>query len=158
MQSIEGFIKKHLAEGRIMQIATVSGGQPWVCTVYYIEDDELNLYWLSWPSRRHSQEIARHNKIAIAVPVKLDRPVVGVQAEGTAGVVNDRETIAKIMERYSKRYGAGHRFYNNFVAGKNQHAMYKFVPRKFVLFDEMNFLQSARKEWLPHVDTHSKAL
>lgn len=139
-------IKNYMVQGKVMQIATVSGGQPWVCTVYYVEDDQLNLYWLSFPSRRHSQEIAAHNKIAITVPIKLDLPVIGIQAEGTAAVVNDRKTVAEVMKRYVERHHEGHRFYDNFVVGKNLHALYKFSPSRFVLFDEVNLLANSPKE------------
>jgi uncharacterized protein YhbP (UPF0306 family) len=91
---IDILIKKYLSKSRMMQIATVDNGQPWICTVYYVEDEDLNLYWLSLPTRRHSQEIEKHNKIAIAVPVKFDKPVVGIQAEGTAEAIKSAGEIA----------------------------------------------------------------
>jgi uncharacterized protein YhbP (UPF0306 family) len=117
----------------------VDGDQPWICTVYFVEDDDLNLYWLSLPARRHSQEIARHNKIAVAAPIKFDKPVIGIQAQGKAEAVADKEIIANIMRRYVERYGSGQQFYDNFVAGRNQHVLFKFAPSTFVLFDEVNF-------------------
>lgn len=145
MEPLE-LIRQYLPSARMMQVATVSGSQPWICTVYFVEDDELNLYWLSLPTRRHSQEIAVHNKIAIAVPIKFDKPVTGIQAEGTAEVVTDRQAIADVMERYVERYNSGQQFYDRFVAGQNQHALYRFTPTKYVLFDEVNFPDDGRKE------------
>lgn len=88
--SLQEHIKKNLTEMRMMQVASVRGDQPWICTVYFVADDTQNLYWLSLPERRHSQEIAAHTKVAIAVPVKFDtQPVIGLQAEGTAEIVRD---------------------------------------------------------------------
>lgn len=145
MEPLE-LIRQYLPQGRMMQIATVSGDQPWICTVYFVEDDQLNLYWLSWPTRRHSQEIAANNKIAVAVPVKFDKPVVGVQAEGTAEVVTDKQVVADVMRRYVERYNSGQQFYERFAAGQNQHVLYKFTPSKFVLFDEVSFPSDGRKE------------
>jgi len=139
-------IRRYLPQGRMMQIATVSGDQPWICTVYFVEDDQLNLYWLSFPTRRHSQEIAAHNKVAVAVPIKFDKPVTGIQAEGTAEIVTDRAVIADVMKRYVERYNSGQQFYDRFVAGQNQHVLYKFTPSKYVLFDEVTFPDDGRKE------------
>ena len=141
-------IRSYLPQGRMMQVATVADEQPWICTVYFVEDDDMNLSWLSLPTRRHSQEIARHNKIAVAIPIKFDKPVVGIQAEGDAAAVADKLLIATVMQRYVDRYGSGQQFYDNFVAGRNQHVLFKLTPRKFVLFDEVNFPEDGRKEIL----------
>lgn len=145
MEPLE-LIRQYLPKGRMMQIATVSGDQPWICTVYFVEDDDLNLYWLSLPTRRHSQEIATHNKVAIAVPIKFDKPVTGIQAQGTAAPVTDERVIADVMRRYVDRYNSGQQFYDLFVAGQNQHVLYKFTPSKYVLFDEVTFPDDGRKE------------
>ncbi len=140
-------IQEYLGEGRVMQVATVNHGKPWICSVYYVTDDQQNLYWLSLPSRRHSSDIAADNTIAIAVAVKSDKPVIGIQAEGKAVVVNDPAQIQKIMKQYTERYNAGKDFYDNFIAGNNQHLLYKFTPQTYVLFDEVNYPQDARQEW-----------
>lgn len=132
-------IRQYLPGARMMQIATVKGAQPWVCTVYFVEGDDLNLYWLSLPTRRHSQEIHNGSKVAIAVPIKFDKPVVGIQAEGEASEVTDPEAVKRIMQKYIERHNAGHDFYGKFAAGENQHKMYKFTPRKLVLFDEVSY-------------------
>jgi len=132
-----------------MQLATVRGGQPWVCSVYYASDDKLNIYWLSLPTRRHSEDISVHNKAAITIPVKFDQPVIGLQAEGTVDTVTEPKQIAKLMKLYVKRYNAGQDFYDNFIAGKNKHLIYRFKPTKFSLFDELNFPKSSSQDWTP---------
>lgn len=140
-------IRGYLQDARMMQIATVEGSQPWICTVYFAPDDALNLYWLSLPSRRHSQDIASGSKVAVAIPVKFDKPVIGIQAEGAAHEVTEPGDIANVMQKYVGRYNSGQEFYDNFVAGKNKHKLYKFTPRKFVLFDEVTFpVGQGRKE------------
>ena len=145
MQPLD-LIRSYLPQGRTMQIATVDGDQPWICTVYFVEDEELNLYWLSFPTRRHSREIAKHSKVAVAVPIKFDKPVVGIQAEGAAETVADKEVIAAVMQRYVAKYNSGQQFYDNFVAGRNQHVLFKFTPSTYVLFDEVNFPTDGRQE------------
>lgn len=138
-------LKKHISGGRVMQIATVSGNRPWICTVYYVEDEAGNLYWLSSPPRRHSQEIEQNPNIAVTIVVKSDQPVVGVQIEGEANVIDDAEVVRFVMERYLLRHGVGKDFYDNFIAGKNQHQLYKLTPKSIVLFDEVNFAGDPRQ-------------
>jgi uncharacterized protein YhbP (UPF0306 family) len=145
MEPLE-LVRDYLSKGRIMQIATTDGDQPWICSVYYVEDDKLNLYWLSLPTRRHSQQIAKNNKVAISIAIKADQPVIGIQAEGVAEVVERKTTVAKMMLKYVARFAVGGRFYDNLKKGKNQHVMYRFVPRTMVLFDEVTFPGDGRKE------------
>jgi uncharacterized protein YhbP (UPF0306 family) len=145
---IDILIKKYLSKSRMMQIATVDNGQPWICTVYYVEDEGLNLYWLSLPTRRHSQEIAKQSKVAVAIPVKFDKnPIIGIQVEGTAEAIKSAGEIAKVMKKYVAKYDSGKQFYDNFIAGKNEHWLYRFTPKSFVLFDEVTFKDNTRKEW-----------
>lgn len=128
-----------------MQLATCKNNRPWVCTVYYVAEG-FDLYWLSEPGRRHSIEIVNNQNVAVTVPAKLNKPVVGVQAGGTADQVHDALQIKRVMEAYTKKYGEGQDFYANFKRGQNKHAMYKFHPTKFVLFDELNFPEDGRQE------------
>jgi uncharacterized protein YhbP (UPF0306 family) len=145
MEPLE-LIRSYLPYGRVMQVATVNNDQPWICSVYYVEDNDMNLYWLSFPTRRHSLEIAKHNKIATTIPIKHDRPVIGIQAEGAAEAVADKELIAEVMERYVQRHNAGGRFYDRFDAGENQHVLFRFTPVSYVLFDEVTFPDNGRHE------------
>jgi uncharacterized protein YhbP (UPF0306 family) len=147
-QGLDELIKKYLQQGMMMQIATTSGVQPWICTVYFVPDEQQNLYWLSLPARRHSLEIAKNNKIAIAIAIKFDKnPIIGIQAEGTAEVVDDPEVVKEIMPYYIEKYGSGKDFVELFEAGKNQHQLYKFAPNKYFLFDEINFKDGQKHEW-----------
>ncbi len=133
-----------------MQLATVRDNKPWICSVYYVADDEQQrLYWLSKPERRHSQEIAQNSQIAVAIAVKADKPVIGIQAEGKATEVKDAETVKAVMQRYIDKYGEGKDFYNNFVDGTNQHSLYCFTPERYVLFDEINYPGGVGQEWRP---------
>ncbi|HYG84135.1 MAG TPA: RNase H family protein [Verrucomicrobiae bacterium] len=142
-------INQYLLGGRLMQLATVNNDQPWVCTVHYVYV-RGNVYWLSLPSRRHSQEIECHDKVAFAMAVKHDKPVVGIQGEGRAEVVRHEPEIAEVMQAYVSKYGIGQDFYENFLAGKNQHWLYKCPPRLLVLFDEVHFDKTiSRQEWRP---------
>ncbi len=142
---VKELIKKYLTEGKVMQLATVSNGKPWVCTVYYVFYSG-NLYWLSWPERRHSRELAHNSQVAATVAVKLDVPVIGVQVEGLAVEVKNEDEIKTVMALYTEKYNAGHSFYDAFTQGKNHHYMYKLTPEKVQLFDELHFPKNDIKQ------------
>ncbi|MGH9857702.1 MAG: pyridoxamine 5'-phosphate oxidase family protein [Acidobacteriota bacterium] len=132
-------IKDYLAKSRVMQIATISGGRPWICTVYFVEDDGLNLYWMSLPMRRHSRDIEKHPHVAAAITVKYDKPVIGIQIEGQAEIVTDVVAAKSVVGKYVEKYDTGKQFYDNTLNGTNQHKLYHLRPARIVLFDEVNF-------------------
>jgi uncharacterized pyridoxamine 5'-phosphate oxidase family protein len=131
--------KQYLAEKQILQLATLHDLKPWISTVHFVADDDMNLYWLSLPTRRHSEDIARNPNVAVAVVVKADWPVAGLQFEGTAKEVYDPHVVKVILQRYLAIYDRGKDFYENFMAGRNQHILYRFTPKRGQLFDEVNF-------------------
>lgn len=120
---------------RVMQLATSRGGQPWICTVYFVVNGG-KFYWLSFPERRHSQELEENAKAAVAVVLKQDLPVVGVQAEGTVCVIRDVETAAPILDQYVQKYGSGQAFIERLKEGANKHDLYCLEPSYVALFDE----------------------
>jgi len=147
---LEDYIRKYLAEGRMLQVATSADGQPWICTVYYVTDQDNNIYWLSYPERRHSQEIEKNPQVAAAIAIKFeDKPVIGLQVEGKVDTIQDAAIVKSVMDDYVAKYDSGKEFYINFTVGTNKHKLYKLTSELFVLFDEVNFPNNSRQEWRP---------
>lgn len=146
MEKAVRLVKQYLSDGRAIQLATSVNDIPWISTVYYVVDEKLNIYWLSYPTRRHSQDIAVNPNVALTLVVKQDIPVIGVQAQGVAMEIKRASTVIKVMALYIKKYGAGKDFYKNFTLKKNKHSLYQFAPSKFVLFDEQNFEHDSPQE------------
>ena len=139
-RTAEQYADEFLALGQVMQLATSNNNTPWISTVYFVADEDRNLYWLSIPERRHSQEVAANPEVAAAIAVKQDIPVIGIQASGRVEIVNDSDVVEKILAMYMKKYdGAGQDFHQRFIAGKNKHQLYKLTPANLVLFDEVHF-------------------
>lgn len=136
---------EEVARAKTMQLATEKGGQPWVCTVYFVLYAG-NFYWLSYPERRHSQELAENPRVGIAIQLKTGLPVIGLQAEGDAAVVDGLAEIEAVLARYVAKYGSGERFVQRYKEGKNRHALYRFAPRRVVLFDEQNYPENSQHE------------
>lgn len=139
-KTAEQYADEFLGLGMVMQLATSRDNTPWISTVYFVADAERNIYWLSLPGRRHSEEVTNNPHVAIAIAIKQDLPVIGIQAEGTVAIVEDAAVVEKILADYMKKYdGAGKEFHQRFLAGKNQHQLYKLTPSSLVLFDEVHF-------------------
>lgn len=145
---IEKLIRKYLVQCHMMSLATVNGDKPWVATVYYVMDDDLNLYWASPADTNHSQQISDNQNVAIAIPVvhKKSQPVVGIQIEGVANKVDGKDKIETIARQYAKQYGFGEKWVEKFSNDQTKHKLYKFSPKKFVLFDDISFPDNPRQE------------
>lgn len=146
--NLRRLIKDYLKEGRMMAVATVSGNQPWNCTLMFVSDENLNLYWISAPDTRHSKEIQKNKKATAAIPIKYTGlTVVGLQVEGDAQLVKDSGEIKRAIRLYTDKHERGERWYKDFIAGKNIHKLYRIKPRLFVLFDRENFPKNSRREF-----------
>ncbi len=140
-------VRDYLTKAQIMQIATVHDHQPWVATVYFATDIDLNLYWMSRASRRHSQEILENPKVAgtIVLPHNYGEKVRGIQFEGTARQLSDGDAQAGI-NIYSSRFWIVEDRATTAAEGGDQHFCFQIRPSKFVLFDEVNFPTDPRQE------------
>lgn len=140
-------VRDYLTKAQIMQIATVRDHQPWVATVYFATDIDLNLYWMSRASRRHSQEILENPKVAgvIVLPHNYGEKVRGIQFEGNARQLSDGDAQAGI-NIYSSRFWIVEDRATTVSEGGDQHFCYQIRSSKFVLFDEVNFPNDPRQE------------
>ncbi|MDB5167478.1 MAG: hypothetical protein JWN26_623 [Candidatus Saccharibacteria bacterium] len=141
-------IEQYLAESKIMQLATSRDDKPWICSLHYAADKNGFIYWITKPTTRHSEDIAVNSNVAITIAVKTDRPLVGIQAEGTATAVEDPELLKSAMEVYIERHGTDRAFADLIIAGTNEHKLYQFTPSRYSLFDEVNFAHQPPQEWV----------
>lgn len=149
----EEIVRKALKEQKIMQLATSRDGQPWLCTVHFYCDDELNIYWFSTEARRHSREITDNPKAAAYVLVHENTPeenyVIGITLEGAAeclGTNFDEEIGVGYVNKHAKDAN----FIADIKAGANSHKLYRLRPDNIVLFDNLHFADEPRQEWKPH--------
>ncbi len=141
-------ITDYLKQAKMMQVATSEDNQPWVCTVYFVHDKDFNLYWISKPERRHSQEIRNNEKVAgvIVHHHTPGDPIRGIQFQGIAKELTAREAVKSAMGLYAKRYGFTQDRVDAIVNNTDGHFVYKISPSQFVLYDEVNFPESPRQE------------
>ena len=130
-----------------MQLATAADGRPWICNLHMATDDENSIYWISKLTSRHSKDISTNPHVAMTLAVKADRPLIGVQIEGTATVVTDSDTIRVAMTDWMRRHGGSEKFVDSIVDGTNEHKLYQLTPKRFQLLDEVNFPDSPVQEY-----------
>jgi uncharacterized protein YhbP (UPF0306 family) len=143
-------VKQYLPQVNIMQLATVTHDSPYICTVHYYSDDDLNLYWTSMLSRRHSEEIARNPKVAAYTLVHENTPeedyVIGITFIGEAQLMG-AEISPAIAEAYAKKLRDTPDFVRKVADDTTPFKFYKFTPEKVVLFDNKDFPKDPRQEF-----------
>lgn len=143
---IKQLITDYLQEARLMQVATVKYGKPWVCTVNFAVDEDFNLYWMSLRSTHHSQQLAHSPSVAGAI-VKDPTRIQGIQFEGTAQEVTGEE-LDRVNAIYQARYGdKPERLQEAKSNDPSVRGYYKIIPTKLVLFDKINFPDNPRQEY-----------
>lgn len=97
---VEQLVREYIDKTVHMSLATVRGAKPWVCEVHFAYDKELNLYYRSLKSRRHSQEIAVNPYVAgdIIDKYAVGDAVVGLYFEGKAELLKAGEIRRKASE------------------------------------------------------------
>lgn len=131
-----------------MQLATAVNNQPWVCSVWFATDSDLDIYWFSSETRRHSKELLKNQKVAgaIVLPQDPDDPPRGLQFQGIAEVLENQEDIDKAISVYSGRIFSKEKIKEFMEHKEKPHKFYRIKVNKFVLFDAINFPDNSRQE------------
>jgi uncharacterized protein YhbP (UPF0306 family) len=133
---IEKIIRQYLPQVIHMSLATTKDSKPWVCEVHFAYDDDLNIYFRSLTSRRHSHEIADNSSVAgnIVTQHFLDQPVRAVYFEGQAKLLQPGRTQDQAFESLSKRLHLSESIMDE--AGRpDGHQFYEIAVENFYLFD-----------------------
>ena len=66
MELTKQHVLDFLKTNKLMQVATF-GDFPWIVNVFYVFDDDLNLFFLSAENILHCRQIAQNEKVAVAI-------------------------------------------------------------------------------------------
>jgi nitroimidazol reductase NimA-like FMN-containing flavoprotein (pyridoxamine 5'-phosphate oxidase superfamily) len=114
-------------------------GVPWASPVWFAMEDQTELYWVSHPDARHSQNIAARPQIAMVVFDSTVRPGSGqgVYMTASAAQVADPDAIKRgiaVFSRESVRDGIGewgvHR-----VTGEQRLRLYRASVHQYWILD-----------------------
>ncbi|HXE09808.1 MAG TPA: pyridoxamine 5'-phosphate oxidase family protein [Verrucomicrobiae bacterium] len=130
---------------KIMQLATAEDNKPWVCTVHFYADKDLNLWWSSRTDRKHSQQLAKNPSASATIMVHENNPdenyVIAVTATGRAELVKD------IPEEVRQAYIIKLDRPEHLLPPSNMQEFYRLKPDSMVVFDTKNFPQNPRQEF-----------
>lgn len=136
---VEKVIRDYLPQVIHLSLGTSKNNKPWVCEVHYAYDEDLNLYYRSLTSRRHSQEIADNPNVAgnIVKQHSLEDGVLGVYFEGTAKKLEPGEEQNKAFECIKQRLKAGDEILEE-AERPDGHQFYKISVDNFYVFGNLD--------------------
>lgn len=142
--NLHALLRQFFTENTLMQLATVADGQPWLCNVYFVTDEEDNIYWTSARGkRRHSKEIT-NNPLAAATIVHDSKRKQAVQITGKAYEVSLNDA-KRVDELYSAKYGDKNRLTEVMADLPDGRAYWVLKPETIELWDEVNFPNSPKQ-------------
>ena len=146
---LEKIIREYIDHSIHMSLGTTNGSEPWVCEVHFVYDNELNLYFRSLRSRRHSQDIESNPKVAgnIVKQHDIGEPGHGVYFEGTAVIVTSDKDRQRLFPLFEQRLGASESILED-ARQPNGHQFYKISVTNWYAFG-MFGNASAQKYHLP---------
>ncbi len=138
-------LKEFLAKNTLMQIATVGEAGPWICNVYFVADDNNNLYWTSARSRRHSKEILENPNVAATIVHDAKRKqAVQITGEAFDAWPNDLEYINNL---YAQKFGDKPTRMEEVMANTpDARAYWVLRPTYITLWDEVNFPDNPKQQ------------
>jgi len=132
-----------LATKKLMILAT-SNGHPWIASVFYSFDKDLNLYFISSPSTIHGKHIEKNKEVAAAIVDSHQKPSDVKRGLQIYGIVKKVSGINKVRHalRLWKDFLNIQRpdiSFENMKKGLYKGRMYKITPKKIKLFDQEKF-------------------
>ena len=145
--NLDELLQEYLETNKLMQLATLgTDGQPWLCNVYYVHDEDNNLYWTSARSkRRHSREIKEDGRVAVTI-VHDDVNKQALQITGTASEVS-LDDAERVDALYATKYGDKGRLAEVLEDLPEGRAYWKVEPTTISFWDEVNFPGVNKKEY-----------
>jgi len=141
---LKNLITRYLTDNKHMQLATVHDGRPWICTVYFVADDNFNLHWTSSRSRQHSLEILNDPHAAVTVVHDTERKQA-LQMTGQAFEVDDAD-LERVHGLYCGKFGAKDYDLDEMKNHSPEARSYwVFKPTSISLWDEVNFPDSPKQ-------------
>lgn len=138
-------LKEFLTTNKVMQLATVGENGPWICNLYFVIDEQNNIYWTSARKRQHSKEIIHNPKVAATI---LHDPVHkrSVQIVGEAFEV-PLQDVERVNGLYANKFGDKPTRLQEVLTNDPEGRAYWFLkPQIISLWDEVVFPDAPKQE------------
>lgn len=134
---MESAILEELRRNTVLTLAAVGVAGPHAVSLFYAHDN-FDIYWLSDPKTRHSQNVAYSPSTAVTIAAQQTdyHKIKGLQMEGETRRLGDASEATAGFDLLVDRYP----FLKQFAVGKlarhlEAAAVYSFRPAKITLID-----------------------
>ncbi len=115
--------------------------KPWVCTVYYANDSDLNLYFVSSPKSKHCKDIERNSNVAIAIfdsHIKNSEKKGGIQLQGIVKKISDWKETERVLKMWNKKNPGMEKVITveKMKSGEVSSRIYKVIPTYIKYFNQ----------------------
>ena len=152
MSDLRQTYRDYIVDIGLMQLATVDQetNRPWLCSVWYVMDDEDNVYWCSRKTRRHSQEIGDGGYATCTITKNYNE---GLGQKGRALILSGdaslvpQDKIEFVYDLYAQKYNKTESMqsFETFLNGSGVHFFYQITPDQIVWWDELEPGDNPRK-------------
>jgi uncharacterized protein YhbP (UPF0306 family) len=136
LQAIKEYMSSHV------QFALATNGEhPWIATMFYGVDDDLNIYFLTSPETIHARGLKKNPLVSAVIadsPQKPDSKKIGIQLYGNASEIEGEEAIkagfkiwCNVLKVTDPKYS-----YEGIKSGDLHYRLYKLVPKKIKYYNE----------------------
>lgn len=142
-KEILDFLKKH----KLMSVGTYNK-LPWAASVFYLFDEDFNLYFVSNPKTLHCKNIEKNSKVSITIADSSQKPdskKCGLQARGNATKVSLVKELNEIIKSWNKHGFAPLTYKVLTTAWKSR--FYKIKLTDIKLFDEHQSEENENRMW-----------
>jgi uncharacterized protein YhbP (UPF0306 family) len=136
-------ILEFLSHHTLMTLATY-GTHPWIASVFYSFDRNLNIFFISTPSTLHGKHMRANNNVAVSIADSYQRPLDvkrGLQIYGTVKQISGANKIRHAIRLWKDFLNVQRPDISlkNMKKGLYSGRMYKLTPKKIKLFDQDKF-------------------
>jgi uncharacterized protein YhbP (UPF0306 family) len=143
---LQQLLREYFENSKLMQLATVNDGQPWVCNVFFVTDEDNNIYWTSAKVRRHSKDIIS-NSITAATIVRSENKKQALQITGKSYEVT-LEDAERVNKLYGNKFGQKQSRLEEVLANTpDGRAYYVLRPKTIFFWDEVNFPDAPKQQF-----------
>ena len=100
-------LKDFLSNKDIMSLAVISQDLPWVATLFFAEDENLNLIFISGKGTQHSKAIENDDSVAVSIYDHSSDPEgkkIGVQISGKCHKITNPLEIKSAYTTFRKKF------------------------------------------------------
>lgn len=136
---VERVIREYIDKSLHMSLGTSKDNKPWVSEVHFVYDKNLNLYFRSLKTRKHSLEIAENPFVAgnIVKQHKVDEYPHGIYFEGQASLITDEQERQKIFPLFKNRLKTSESILEE-ARSPDDHQFYKITVSKWYAFGKFD--------------------